>query len=134
MDYKAELEKLEADSARIIATRNELRTKGIREIEEGFAIKIDLKKITPEHSEEKEGAKMYEKWKLQILSDEKYHLIARAALTSAGYLAEEYNGLLKGAIEAKSPKVLKNINQNLAEIKERAERIIANAIADLKKQ
>jgi len=134
MDYKAELEKLEADSARLIASRNELRTKGIRTIEEGLAIKIEPGKIKPESSEEQESAKLYKKWKLQMLPNAKYHVIARAVLTDAGYMVAQYADLLKGAIEAKSPKVLKNINKQLDEMKDRAERIIAEVIIILKRQ
>jgi hypothetical protein len=134
MDYKAELEKLEADSARLIAGRNELRTKSSRAIEEGLAIKIELGKIMPENSEELESAALYKKWKLQMLSNVKYHVIARAVLTDASYMVAQYTGLLKGAIESKSPKVLKNINKQLDEMKDRAERIIAEAILILKRQ
>lgn len=126
MDYKAELDEIGRDVARLTASRNELRTTMARIVEEGFAVDFrKLKKPTPEKIEE---AKRYSNWKLQMLRG-KYHVIAKLVLAGSESVLNEYKALLKGAMSAESPKVLKNIAKSLKEKYEIAQRIIAEEIA-----
>jgi len=150
MDYQTDLDKLEGDTKRLIASRNELRTTAIRSDQEGWA--FEFSKVKPETPEKREQAKRYVKWELRVLSDEKYHVVARLSLI---YDGESYVGTYRALLEEaialsarEKPKkglvkwftglwskerTLKDIENDLKAIKELAQKRVDEEIAKVAK-
>lgn len=99
-DFKAELDKLNRDLVVLTARRNEFRPDVSKDVEEQFGGVWSKKEKKERAEREAPDVRFYNKWRLKVIADKNFHVIARLFVVSPkSIFIENYKRLLDEAIK-----------------------------------
>jgi len=143
-DFKAELDKLNRDLAVLTARRNEFRPESAKAVEQDLG-GVWSKEGEKEKAEaETDAVRFYNRWRLRVIVDGKYHIIARLSVASpSSPNVAVYKSLLNEAVSlsAEPPKkswafwrkvrTVADVEADLAALRRTAQNIINEAASDI---
>lgn len=99
-DFKAELDKLNRDLVILTARRNEFRPDASKDVEEELGGVWSKKKFQKKAEEQAPDVRFYNRWRLKVVADKNFHVIARLFVVSPkSIFIESYKRLLDEAIK-----------------------------------